>query len=97
MGTKKWNNYFIVTGIVDVQDFSSKRKKAEVENVIIHKDYNNDPLYNDIAIIKLKTPLKFNENVQPACLPDPDTIPEENGNIGFVSGWGSSTERKYLL
>ena len=89
-----WNNYFVVAGIVDVQDFSSNRQKAVVKNVIIHKDYNNDPLYNDVAIIKLKTPLKFDENVQPACLPDPDLIPEETGNIGFVSGWGSSTERK---
>ena len=89
-------DYYIISGIVDVQDFSAKRQQSEVESVTLHKDYNYNPLYNDIAIIKLKTPLYFDENVQPTCLPDLSFIPEENENIGFVSGWGSISERKLL-
>ena len=45
----------------------------------------------DIALMKLKEPLEFNENVYPACLPSLDTSdPSLDGKIGFASGWGQS-------
>ena len=45
----------------------------------------------DIALMKLKEPLEFNENVYPACLPSIDTSdPNLDGKIGFASGWGQS-------
>lgn len=37
-----------------------------------HKGYNKSKYENDVGLIKLKTPLKFSEAVQPACLPDHD-------------------------
>ena len=46
----------------------------------------------DFVIFKLDYPLEFNEDVQPACLPNPDFAPEYNSTIGdrcFTSGWGS--------
>ena len=56
----------------------------------------NHPTYvsgaaNDWQIIKLSTPLDFNANVQPACLPDStDYMASSIGDKCFVSGWGST-------
>ena len=52
--------------------------------------------HNDIIIFKLKTPLKFNSKVQPACLPSAKWEPESNANC-FVSGWGYLKFSEYLF
>merc|ERR1712051_516937 len=40
---------------------------------------------NDIAILKLKTPLTFNDKVQRACLPEASFVPTGKA---VASGWG---------
>ena len=52
---------------------------------------------NDIIILKLKSSLNFNSNVQPACLPSPDWAPENDEKMKercFVSGWGNTAYGK---
>jgi len=58
--------------------------------IIVHPDYNETTLDNDIAILKLASPLTFNNDVQPACLPNRSFKP--NGQTAFVSGWGDTME-----
>ena len=45
---------------------------------------------NDIALFKLKSPIKFNERVQPVQLPEPDSV-----QVGeaVLSGWGSISKK----
>ena len=57
--------------------------------IIIHPDYNKIRGLNDIAIAKLATSLKFNSNVQPACLPDPSFEPKPMA-MALFSSWGPS-------
>ncbi|KAJ8665278.1 hypothetical protein QAD02_006940 [Eretmocerus hayati] len=63
---------------------------VEVASKIIHEGYPNTLFpkvaQHDIAILKLKTPLIFNEFIQPVQLPKPDSI-QTGGSI--LSGWGS--------
>ena len=53
-------------------------------------EFNGTIFDNDFVIIKLGSPLQFDDNVQPACLPssqkylDSDTTEERC----FTSGWG---------
>ena len=52
---------------------------------------------NDIIILKLKSSLKFNSKVQPACLPSEDWSPENDEKMKercFVSGWGNQASDK---
>ena len=57
--------------------------------------YNVD---SDVGIIKLLSPLSFNSNVGPACLPSEDFYPENEGKyIAITSGWGILKERKMFL
>ena len=49
--------------------------EAEIETVFIHPSYETTKIdgalkvVNDIALIKLKNPVKLDQFIQPACLP----------------------------
>ena len=45
---------------------------------------------NDFVILKLGSPLKFNINVQPACLPTSNSFLglDDTEDMCFTSGWG---------
>jgi secreted trypsin-like serine protease len=60
-----------------------KNRPLEVEKFILHEGYNDSIFYNDIAIIKLKEPVKFENGLNPVCLPDFD----ETDNM-FAYGLG---------
>ena len=53
---------------------------------------------NDIVILKLKSPLKFNDNVQPACLPDVASFDKARANkqMAALSGWGLLKDKSKL-
>ena len=60
-------------------------------NTVWFNEVDADFAQYDIALMKLKEPLEFNENVYPACLPSLDTsYPSLDGKIGYASGWGQS-------
>ena len=52
--------------------------------------YEKDTHDNDYIILKLGSPLQFNENVQPACLPSSSSFLGLNSTktMCFTSGWG---------
>ena len=78
---------FIAAGTANILNAKSEQI-AFVESIIPHKSYNprfQHKLDNDIAILKLKTHLIFNDVVQSACLPDTSFQPE---GIAVASGWG---------
>ncbi|RZB39453.1 serine protease 42, partial [Asbolus verrucosus] len=58
----------------------------EVESVTIHPQYYAGALYNDIALLFLKTPVEIAENVNVVCLPTQNT----NVDLArcYASGWG---------
>lgn len=54
----------------------------QVEKTIPHPKYEAAKHYHDIALVKLKSPLrKFNDYMRPACLHTNSTIEKEFGNI----------------
>lgn len=58
-----------------------------IRAIINHPDHNLATHDNDISIVKLKTPLTFNNNVTRACLPEPSFTPQTQA---VVSGWGNT-------
>ncbi|KAG5670271.1 hypothetical protein PVAND_000548 [Polypedilum vanderplanki] len=70
----------------------------DVEQVLPHEDYNYR-LDNNIAALKLRRNIEFDEFVQPACLPEP-TMDLEDDSVGKVVGFGKSntlTEGDYNI
>merc|ERR1711892_752457 len=64
---------------------------STISKTICNQDakFNKKNMDNDIVILKLKTALKFNANVQPACLPATTFAPENSKSMAVVSGWGT--------
>ena len=64
-------------------------KKLQVKKYYLHPRYDQLTYDNDIAILKLKRPLNFNKaKVGPASLPYASFTPEENDQMGLLSGFG---------
>ncbi|XP_014260481.1 tryptase-2 isoform X2 [Cimex lectularius] len=58
----------------------------QVEEIIIHEDYYAGALYNDIALLVLKEPFTFADNVDIICLPKQgDVVLNKECS---ASGWG---------
>merc|ERR1711970_402959 len=66
-------NYKVVVGRHSLKTFDKQTKRHTVKRVIVHPKWTGDKeteMSNDMALIEVKTPIKFNQFVQPACLPD---------------------------
>lgn len=72
-------------------------QSIRVLELIPHESYSQNKSRNDIALMKLRNPIAYNDNVQPICLPSKTT--DFSSNFGFVAGWGvnEKNEFQYIL
>ncbi|XP_043243267.1 uncharacterized protein LOC122392463 [Amphibalanus amphitrite] len=64
-----------------------------IAEMMPHEEYNNRTLFNDIAIVKLRTKVDITGTVHPICLP---LLPEMRNlelvrQITFIAGWGTTS------
>nr|ADZ99802.1 FRPB [Drosophila mojavensis wrigleyi] len=59
---------------------------VEAGSYVIHEEWDPCEVVNDIALIKLPTDLELNQYIQPAKLPEPNSLHADTNAI--VSGWG---------
>ncbi|CAG4958853.1 unnamed protein product [Colias eurytheme] len=59
----------------------------DVDKTIVHKDFNKNNLFYDIALLILSSPLELAPNVGVVCLPPPRER-AVGGTQCFASGWG---------
>ena len=62
-----------------------------VKLVAKHKDFEWETGHSDIAILVLKSPIKYTNTVRPVCLPAGKA--SYAGEKGTVAGWGLLSER----
>ena len=64
---------------------------AGIDRIVLHENFTSGVtrgiITNDIALIRLKQPIEFNNFVQPVCLPESAT--KEN-DILWATGWGET-------
>ncbi|XP_064142381.1 transmembrane protease serine 11G-like [Loxodonta africana] len=62
--------------------------RRNVQSIIIHENYAAHEHEDDIAVVKLATPVTFSDDVHRVCLPDAtfEVLPESKV---FVTGWGA--------
>ena len=65
-------------------------QEIPVAQVIYHPNFNPTTLHNDIAILKLASPIAYNAHINSACLPE--TRQRFSGNRCYLSGWGKNKE-----
>ncbi|XP_071978700.1 plasma kallikrein-like isoform X2 [Engystomops pustulosus] len=81
----------IYVGIVNQTEITAATPTLEVEQILIHPDYIGAEGGMDIALLKLKTPITYNDNQQAICLP-----PNEDSFVlprtCWITGWGYTGE-----
>ncbi|XP_069313091.1 transmembrane protease serine 11G-like [Eulemur rufifrons] len=62
--------------------------RRKVQSIIVHKNYAAHKHEDDIAVVKLSTPIVFSNEVHRVCLPDAtfEVLPKSKV---FVTGWGA--------
>uniref|UniRef100_A0A1A9VTQ1 Peptidase S1 domain-containing protein n=1 Tax=Glossina austeni TaxID=7395 RepID=A0A1A9VTQ1_GLOAU len=61
--------------------------KIKVRNFEIHNGYSSQTVVNDIALLRLSSPLRFSSKIQPIKLAS--KVPDD-GATAIVSGWGTT-------
>lgn len=94
-----WQYYFEVeAGILRRFSYSPMQQNRFVSHVICHAGYDRANLKNDIAIMRLSAPLRYNRYVRPICLPSEFTAGRNfhrgppPGTICTAVGWGATVE-----
>ncbi|KAL4717894.1 hypothetical protein ACJJTC_005739 [Scirpophaga incertulas] len=57
-----------------------------VRRVIVHRQYDAATFENDLALLELESPIKFDAHIVPICMP-PDEA-DFTGRVATVTGWG---------
>ncbi|XP_009861051.2 uncharacterized protein LOC104266463 [Ciona intestinalis] len=66
--------------------------KFDIKGIVVHPDFASRPRYvNDIALIRLKSAIQFNEFVHPVCIPYSNTLRQGEALTAF--GWGATLGR----
>lgn len=85
-------HYFEVqAGMLRRFSFSPAEQTQSVLHIVLHDYYDRSDMRNDLALMKLKHPLRFNRWVRPVCLPPADGSPRA-GTICTAVGWGATVE-----
>ncbi|XP_068246762.1 chymotrypsin-like protease CTRL-1 [Palaemon carinicauda] len=73
----------------DFRETSETAKYLKIDKIILHEQYNDITLANDIAIIKVADPIPFDvdNTISPICLPSDSLHVHENVEV-TVCGWG---------
>ncbi|NWV26456.1 C1S protein, partial [Origma solitaria] len=84
-------------GVINVRRDSLKQKAEKLipEASFIHPGWKKEftetriDFNNDIALLKLRDPVKMGPNISPICLPRKSPEYElEEGTLGYIAGWG---------
>ena len=98
--SQKGDNPSLECGVIHGQYKPNTTLSAErFHSLLTHSFLPLDPnADSDVAIIKLSSPLNFNSDVRPACLPPNQAFYTENEgeNNAITSGWGLLKDRKTI-
>ena len=62
-----------------------------VAEIILHPEYDSETSDNDIALLRLSSPVKFTDYIRPVCLAASGSV-FINGTDSWVTGWGAVQE-----
>jgi len=81
------NFYTFNFGLHDRTIPESWATTRSVSKVIMHPSYSPNTLQNDIALMKLSTPIDYNDQILPVCIPD-NTFDFADTD-SWATGWGT--------
>ncbi|CAK1548123.1 unnamed protein product [Leptosia nina] len=85
--TKAYSNIDDTTVVVGTNSRTNGGTRYKAERVVNHEHYDRRSLENDIALVKVKGKIQFDDKVRKVSLPGSNT---EGGLDLVISGWGST-------
>ncbi|XP_061667151.1 serine protease 33-like isoform X2 [Syngnathoides biaculeatus] len=79
-----WLLYF---GKQNQSTTSPNEVNRTVARIIIHPDYDNETLQNDVTLMRLSSPLVFSDYIRPVCMAS-NSSAFNNGTRCWGTGWG---------
>ncbi|KAM3859599.1 prostasin [Diretmus argenteus] len=78
----------IVLGRQNQQGKNPNEVYRKVSKIVLHPKYNRSSSDNDIALLRLSSPVKFTDYIRPVCLAANGSV-FNSGTASWVAGWGS--------
>lgn len=83
----------VTIGTIDIKDPERQVIYVSKKNIKVHEKWDATTILNDISIITLPAPVRFNDDVQPIRLPKKsNTYSTYDGEEAYASGWGKITD-----
>ena len=86
--TSRWQ---VSLGRQNLQGTNPNEVSRSVARIILHPNYDSDSSNNDIALLRLSSPVKFTDFIRPVCLAASGSV-FNNGTDSWVTGWGAVKE-----
>jgi len=86
-------NWLVLSGAHDLLSVETSRVAHSIAEIIIHEHFNLDTFDNDIALLKLTSPIQWGPGVSPVCLPSPD-YEFQGGYQCIITGWGVASKSR---
>lgn len=78
-------------GRQNLQGNNPNEVSRSVARIILHPNYDSDTLNNDVALLRLSSPVKFTDYIRPVCLAASGSV-FNKGTDSWVTGWGTVEE-----
>ncbi|XP_063065440.1 transmembrane protease serine 12-like [Engraulis encrasicolus] len=85
------SNWIVKTGTDDLTVDGNFTQTSTIEDFLLHADYHPATKYQDIALVKLATPLVFNDYVDRICIPDTTVVEEYKYGECYIAGYDGPT------
>ncbi|XP_070563362.1 transmembrane protease serine 9-like [Ptychodera flava] len=84
-------------GKINRQVGESGEVVVDVEKIVVYPEYDRQTIDGDVALIRLKTIVQFNEAISPICLPPVKTAEKmiEDRKAGWATGWGRTESHPF--
>ncbi|KAK0049144.1 serine protease hepsin [Biomphalaria pfeifferi] len=83
---KRWQ---VMAGKHNLNRHDPGEQTVNVARIFLHKNYNNETVANDIALLMLEQPLTYSNLISPICLPTEDQGVNTGENC-LLAGWGAT-------
>ncbi|CAJ1080986.1 LOW QUALITY PROTEIN: uncharacterized protein LOC119010001 [Xyrichtys novacula] len=90
--TSRWR---VSLGRQNLQGQNPNEVSRRISKIILHPNYDSVTSDNDIALLKLSSPVQFTDYIRPVCLSAGESI-FNNGTDSWVTGWGAVQEGEPL-
>ncbi|XP_043942292.1 serine protease 27-like [Protopterus annectens] len=82
------DSYKALLGWYQLRSRSPHAEWVNVKQVIVHANYSNQTLENDIVLMELNQSVTFTNYILPVCLPS-SSVQFPDGVMCWVTGWGN--------